>query len=451
MKQSKYYQCVECGTFYAERKINRKGITIEQVPNSLVCQRNKQCQTVGLCFETELSGDTLIEILCCSESQWQDKQKKESQNIENQLNVHKHPQDVKTINQCYQCVECGTYYAEQRISKKGIVIEQVPDSLICQRNESCQIFGLCADVEDLSIDQIIDILRGQPFDKSNNGNIAKELGLCLLLIDASRAMGEHVNPNTPRPSVLKPQQHPNDSNEVEAKGYMSKREMLALGVTQAIWDLSRMRNKAFIVIGITLYDHAQKLVFFKSVEQIFQENRDANTLAQDLLKQMKDMNGGTDINGALNWAGNLVQKFEQGKIEELGNFYPYKQYTPSYFDINTGNLISPRSMTHTTPNVRVMLYAGSEQMAAYGALKSPFEHKLPADPLVCVYLGPPDTRGAKELRSIVHYCPIHGVPQIFIADNIEDFPTLLGIIKSSKGASGFCKKCIGIPTIYNNI
>jgi von Willebrand factor type A domain len=348
--------------------------------------------------------------------------------------------------QCYQCVECGTYYAEQKVNQKGVVIEQVPDSLVCQLNDRCQTVGLCADIE-LSIDEVVNEVRGI-VDENRKGNDkqAKESGLCLFLMDASGSMGEHAFGTTPRPTVLKPEPHPNDFNGVENKGYMSKREMVALAAARAVFELRLLSNKEDAHIGIILYDHRQETVFFKSVEKIFKDNTDANVFAKDLLKRMKDMNGGTNINGALNMAENLVKKFEEGKIDALGNFYPMEQNLSHYYDINTGNRVP--NGTIVEKNIRVMLYTDGEQLADYGALKSPFEFKSPVDPLICAYIGQANTRGGKELRSIVRYCPVHGEPQMIVVDRVQAFPTLHGIFRMASGGSGFCEKClkINMPT-----
>jgi hypothetical protein len=348
--------------------------------------------------------------------------------------------------QCYQCVECGTYYAEQKVNQKGIVIEQVPDSLVCQLNDRCQTVGLCADIE-LSLDEVIAKIYGD--GGGGGGGQDKELGLCLFLMDASLSMGEHAFGNAPRPSVLKPQPHPNDYKSVEDKGHMSKREMVALAAARGVFGLKSLSKRKdydpheYAYIGIILYDHATKPLFFKSVKNIFKENEDENIFAKWLLTQMKDMNGGTDINGALNMADNLVKKFKAKSLDALGNYLPMTQNFAAHFDIDGGNK-HPISKTEVEPNIRVMLYTDGEQLAEYGALDSPFRLYTPVDPLICAYIGEKGTRGAKELRSIVRYCPVHGKEQMIVVDKVTAFPTLHGIFKMASGGSGFCEMCLNV-------
>lgn len=337
--------------------------------------------------------------------------------------------------QFYQCVECNSYYAGQKVTNSGITIQKVDDSLVCQANSNCKMLGLCVEIDD-SLEAIIQKIKSNFIREIGS---AKELGMCILLLDSSRAMGDHAFARL-RPSILKPPSHPNDYAGVEDKGCMSKREFVACNVAQSIFDLRLMRNKPNIYLAVFLYDHRQRVLFMKSVETIFEEYSTVNTLALYLLTEMKCMNGDNDINSALMLTYRLVTKFENRKIDALGSFYPMMQWLHSRYDVNTGVRIITRSLK--VHNIRVTLYTGGEQQAQYGALQSPFEDYQPIDPLTCVYIGQKEEIGAKELMSIARYCPIHGEKQFFLGDAIRAFPTLGGIIRDSQAPSGFCKKCV---------
>jgi hypothetical protein len=343
-------------------------------------------------------------------------------------------------NQVYYCHLCSHPYADSAFTAPdGVRYDKISPQQNCVQSDTCpgQGFGgLCVPSGETEADIR---KKGKIPDDPGIPTVKRKLGLCVFLMDASGSMGDAAyDPNFP--STLGVEPHINNS-PCEKLNQMSKRELMATNAALGIFSLKQIKDSENAFVSIILYDHDTKYLFFKSVKTVVTEYGDSRTLAQYLLKEMKERNGGTNINGALDLAASLVNEFKKGSIKALGAFEPYMQTPRQNWDVSTGQAIKPSTLLPNTPNIRVLLYTDGEHQAEYGVLESPFQSAVP-DFLIGVYIGQPGQQGDKELSKIVKYCPLHGKQQYLRVSNPQDSGKLYGIFKMATGASGFCLQCV---------
>jgi hypothetical protein len=310
----------------------------------------------------------------------------------------------------YQCVECLKIYTEHNR----------PQDFVC-KDIDCQgggLTGLIIPIEDEDEEPGVSPVPNG--GHRTQTDIWRELGLCVLLMDASGSMDEPAFKD-----------HPFQS-KYQAGKLMSKREVITDNAAKAIFELYQMLKKDDAYICIIKFDHRQVELFTKSVSQILSEFASAPDLAKYLYDELAGMNGGTDINSALRVAHEKSQKFLAGSLPGLGSYTPltHTQFSPAL------------NMAIDVPNARVLMYTDGEQLPEYGAVASPFKNMQP-DLLMGVYIGLLGEKGCTDLQKIVSKCPVHSADQFFVLDSPQKIATLRGLFRMASGTSGFCPACIG--------
>jgi len=251
----------------------------------------------------------------------------------------------------------------------------------------------------------------EPVIKSATSDPLKEVGICVLLMDASGSMDSPAFPNDP------------DYSDV------TRREIVARSAAAGIFQLSRMTKIDDAYVCAIRFDNTQHHMFTDTVANIIKDHGDAPKFADYLLSELEQMNGTTDINGALAKAKTLVDRFLDGSLKGLGNYLPF---------YHRGHYCNYVSKVLNIPNVRVLIYTDGEN--SFGPIDNPFRNDEP-DILMGVYIGDPSDAGSKQLQQIVSKCPIHGKDQFFAVDTPEGMSTLRGIFRMASGTSGFCEVC----------
>ncbi|MBU3012676.1 VWA domain-containing protein [Polaribacter vadi] len=307
----------------------------------------------------------------------------------------------------YYCVECP--------QTPELVYDDStkPDNFICQRAE-CPGNGLTGLV----------IEAPYPGGGGTKVPIAQEVGLCVLLMDASGSM--FFDP------AFKGQRFPSTFGNA----FLNKAEMVSKCAANAIFqlkDISLKKHQEAYIMAIK-FDHNQSLMFLKPIKELIQEFGEAVNFAKYLYEELEQMKGGTNINSALEMAYSFISKFKEGNIPGIGDF------EPMYDSIHLPN----KGGDYEIPNIRAMIYTDGEQLAEYGALQNPFMEHDP-DLLLGAFIGDQSEVGCDQLRNIVSKCPIHNQDQFFIIDSPQSQSTLRRLFRMASDASGFCPSCIA-PT-----
>ena len=313
----------------------------------------------------------------------------------------------------YQCVDCGKIYDESNR----------PDDFVCKLH-NCPGNGLTGLI--IEVEEQTEITENNP-TKPRGGitppplPIQKEVGLCVLLMDASGSM--FYDP------AFKGQKFPSSfGNE-----FLNKAEMVSKCAANAIFQLKditlKEHQEAYIMV--IKFDHKQSLMFHKPIKNLIQEFGEPNNFAKYIYDELSEMKGGTNINGALDMAYSFISKFKEGNIPGIGDF------EPMYDSIHLPN----KGGDYEIPNIRAMIYTDGEQLPDYGALRNPFKAHDP-DLLLGAFIGDKSEMGCYELRNIVSRCPIHNQDQFFIIDSPQSQSTLRRLFRMASDASGFCPSCI---------
>lgn len=239
----------------------------------------------------------------------------------------------------------------------------------------------------------------------------RELGLCILLMDASGSMEYPAFPNSP----------------------LSKLRLVANSAAQGIFDLQQMGKAEDVYICAMLFDNTVKQIFFMSVKELLVEhNFEVKRFADYLYGELSKMGGLTDINGALQAANSFAKAFTERTIPNMQGYTPLE------------HLIQPKvGPSRVVPNVRVLLYTDGVQYLDGGndALVSPFK-EWETDILMGAFFGDSSEAGCSELRSILSKCPNHDFEQFFLLDQPSKVANLRKLFRMASGASGFCPLCI---------
>lgn len=239
---------------------------------------------------------------------------------------------------------------------------------------------------------------------------AKEIGLCVLLMDVSGSMKATAFPNNP-----------------------AQKDVLVAGsASGGIFDLSPMTNKddAYI-IGVT-FDHNTNVVFTNSVSNILGQYSSASDFSKFIMS--KFTYGGTDINQVLNFAKQIYDDFlQKGDLSRYGgptNVKPVKQ-----------TILTKSGDTKIVPNIRVLIYTDGRDEVLEKITGNPFAQEE-IDVLMGAFFGEGQEEGCTALKSIVSKCPIHGVDQFFLINDPNRIQTLRKLFRMASGASGFCPVCL---------
>ena len=217
--------------------------------------------------------------------------------------------------------------------------------------------------------------------------------------------------------------------EREAK--LTKREVVTDAAALAIFGLKNLSKKENAYICAIKFDNNPVVMFTKTVEDILNEHENPQKFAKYLYNELAALNGGTNINGALNLAYSFVKKFIDGSVPGMENCIANVQT----------QLIGNKSVD--VPNVRIMLYTDGEQLQHYGQIVNPFKaNNEELDLLIGAYIGNPDDAGCKQLEEITGSCPIHNQKQFYTMDDPKKIATLRGLFRMASGTSGFCPYCI---------
>lgn len=239
----------------------------------------------------------------------------------------------------------------------------------------------------------------------------REVGLCVLLMDASGSMDTPAFQGNPT----------------------TKLKLIAINAAKGVFSLKSMSNIDDAYICAMKFDDKVEQMFFKTVKELIIEfSNDENKFADYLYSELLKMQGTTDINSALRAAYSFVDKFLNKSIP---NFQDYTS-------LHHLNWTYTKVQKHL-PNVRVLIYSDGQQYVngVTEPLINPFRD-MEVDILMGAFFGKDTDDGCSELRNILSKCPAHGTEQFFLIDNPSKIANLRKLFRMASGVSGFCPLCI---------
>jgi len=236
-----------------------------------------------------------------------------------------------------------------------------------------------------------------------------ELGLCVILMDASLSMTQNNIP-------------PSNKNRLE---------LIAETAAKGIFDLQGIAKAKDTYICAMGFSKEVRPLFLESAHTLFEKyNGDVDAFATFFKTELSKMPGDTNINGALQAAYGLVEKFLNKELIQ-GNYEVlyHALWTHANKDVDV-------------PNVRVLLYTDGRHNVpnATDPIINPFQSMYP-DILMGVFIGNESHEGCSKLKAALSNCPEHDHPQFFLLDRSEKLTTLRKIFHMASGTSGFCEKC----------
>ncbi len=247
----------------------------------------------------------------------------------------------------------------------------------------------------------------------------REVGLCVLLMDASSSMTDPAFNGSP----------------------LTRMRLVSNSAASGIFDLERMQNNPNAYVAGFKFDDRVELMFMDTVANLIGRFGDVRTFANYLYDELFKMQQGTDINKALRQAHAFVDRFLKKDLTGL----PFTDYQPMMQRIFKFNSIDTVSIA----NVRVMIYTDGMQYDSNGnrdLLPNPFKtNPLPLlnhDIVIGAFFGQASDNGCHELQSILSNCPIHNSPQFFLFDKPANIGDLKYLFRMASGASGFCPRCL---------
>jgi hypothetical protein len=224
---------------------------------------------------------------------------------------------------------------------------------------------------------------------------------------------------------------------------LTKKQLVAKTAANGIFDMKGNSRAADAFIIAYKFDHnVAPLIPLTSIKALTEKYKTKENLEKHILEELKQQNGATDINGALQAAYKNASDFATGKYQGLlGD--DYKIQRDLVTDSSLGREIE-------VPNIRVFLYTDGLQYVngKSDPLVNPFLHSTlfnNVDILMGGFWGKEegsDSEGCKELKSILSDCPEHGQKNFFLFDTPDKMGTLKDLFKMASGASGFCPKCL---------
>lgn len=280
--------------------------------------------------------------------------------------------------------------------------------------------GFCPEPECYGIGFLVEINPIVPEPKSDPdgpvpnpipSSVIKEIGLCILVMDASGSMKSHAFPNSPA----------------------IKEHLIAGSAAGGIFDLAQTTNLDSAYVCGIMFDTDNKLIFMESVEDILKKYSNPGKFANFLKSKFRDLHGGTDINKALRFAKEIYDDFvNNGDLSRCNGPTGVKPIMHTVFDRNNKKKI--------VPNIRVLIYTDGMHTES-SKLINPFINK-DADVLLGAYFGPGEEVGCKALRKIISKCPKHDFEQFFLINDPRRIQTLRHLFRMASGASGFCPMCL---------
>ncbi|MBE7169611.1 MAG: VWA domain-containing protein [Williamsia sp.] len=247
-----------------------------------------------------------------------------------------------------------------------------------------------------------------------------EVGLCVILMDASASMTDPAFKGSP----------------------LTRMRLVATNAASGIFDLERMQNNPHAFVAVFKFDDRVELMFVDTISNLLNRyDKDVRKFANYIYEELFKMQQGTDINKALQHAYDFVDKFLKKQLPGL----PVKSYTPMKQRILRHDSVESVSI----PNIRVLIYTDGMQYSNQGdrtLYPNPFrEHPLAElnhDIVIGAFFGQETDEGCKELKGLLSRCPRHDVPQFFLFDTPNQMSTLKSLFRMASGASGFCPKCL---------
>jgi|GEM_PF-2193718 hypothetical protein len=256
-------------------------------------------------------------------------------------------------------------------------------------------------------------------------NPVPEVGLCVMLMDASSSMTDPVFPRSP----------------------LTKMRLVAGTAASGIFDLERMMNNPYAFVAAFKFDDRVELMFVDTVANLINRfDRNVKKFEDYIYDELMKFQQGTDINQALREAHLFVDKFLK---KQLPNFLLKK-----YRSMTQRVLKHDSSESVAIPNVRVLIYTDGMQYTDRDKVLRPNPFKqsplegLNHDILIGAFFGKETDDGCKDLRGILSRCPIHDELQFFLFDNPAKIGDLKYLFRMASGASGFCPKCLE-KELYN--
>lgn len=239
---------------------------------------------------------------------------------------------------------------------------------------------------------------------------AKEIGLCVLLMDGSGSMNETAFDSSPA----------------------KKDQLVAGSASGGIFELEQLSNKDDAYVIAVMFDTSDKVIFAGSIGDIFARFGNAPEFSKFLLESFRY--GGTDINAALAFAKQIYDDFiQRGDLSKYGgpsNVLPVKQ-----------SILTKGGDQKIVPNVRVLIYTDGEDQVTGKITGNPFKQEE-VDVLMGAFFGRGEEEGCRELKGILSKCPIHEVDQFFLINDPTRIQTMRKLFRMASGASGFCPTCL---------
>jgi hypothetical protein len=254
-----------------------------------------------------------------------------------------------------------------------------------------------------------------------------ELGLCVLVCDASGSMEEPAFVDNPA----------------------AKLKIVAGAVDRAIADLVKITLSDTAYIAIVAFGGRADLVrdrsgkpFVKSVAEIIQEF--PSGLGEYLFEYFRTDAGNidrgyTDITAALRLAREIYDGAMSGNLSRWGIEKPVGLLKQDILTAEKGQI--------SIPNLRALIYSDGAHNPSGGVpLTNPFESVYPS-PLMTAFIGDEsrdaNTRaGADQMRALANKCSIHGTAGYFLINNMNRYAVLRGLFRMASGTSGFCPQCL---------
>jgi hypothetical protein len=247
---------------------------------------------------------------------------------------------------------------------------------------------------------------------------AREIGLCILVMDASGSMNFQAFPNSPA----------------------LKKHLIAASAAGGIFDLNQTTNIENAYVCGIMFDTKTNLIFMQTVSDILKTYSNPGNLADFLKSQFNRMRGRTDINKALKFAKEIYDDFmNKGDLSKCNGPANLRPIMHTVFDKNNDKKI--------VPNVRVFIYTDGQETESTKII-NPFKEEE-VDILMGCYFGPGEEKGCRALREIVSKCPKHDFEQFFLINDPGRIQTLRRIFRMASGASGFCPLCLSDAQIPN--
>lgn len=293
-------------------------------------------------------------------------------------------------------------------NKTEHVFDKMTPDGFCEKPE-CYGIGFLVEVPDNSTER-----QPESFDLESDiapAFFQQEIGLCIIVMDASGSMEYQAFPNSP---VL-------------------KEHLIAGSASGGIFDLAQTTNKENAYVCGIMFDTETNLIFMETVSDILKKYSSPGAFAGFLKERFHEMHGGTDINKALGFAKEIYDDFmNKGDLSKYNGPKNVKPILHTIFDRDNKERI--------IPNIRVLIYTdGMETQSS--KIVNPFKNEE-VDVLMGSYFGPGEEEGCKALREILSRCPKHDIEQFFLINDPGRIQTLRKLFRMASGASGFCPMCL---------